>query len=135
MRIEGWESRLVEIIEFARHQPYVLGSHDCFRVACMVVASLTGVDRWPELCGYKTRRQSKVSIAKHGKTFEEAGDWFFGADRIDVRHARRGDICALQTPDGEKHLGVCLGAEVALLADDGLVYLPTLSCLCAWRVG
>ena len=135
MRIEGWESRLMTIVDDARAQPYALGSHDCFRVACRVVEALTGIDRWPELSGYKTKRQSKMRIAKYGSTFEEAGDWFFGAARVDVRLARRGDICALQTTDGEKHLGVCIGAEVALLADAGLVYLPTLDCLCAWRVG
>lgn len=135
MRREGWESRLVEIVESARSKPYDLGTHDCFRVACLVVDALTGVNRWPGLSGYKTKRQAKARLAKRGKTFEDAGDWFFCSDRVDVRMARRGDICAVQTVDGEKHLGVCLGAAVALLAPDGLTYTPTLNGLCAWRVG
>jgi len=134
-RLEGWERRLEAVIEAARARPYALGEHDCFRVACATVEALTGVDRWPEFVGYRTRRAAMVKLAAHGSTFEAAGDWFFGVGRSDVRFARRGDLCCVQTVDGEKHLGVCLGAEVALLAVGGLRYEPTLLCLCCWRVG
>jgi len=76
-----------------------------------------------------------LKLAEHGSSFEAAGDWFFGAPSVDVRLARRGDICCVQTVDGEKHLGVCLGAEVVLLAPEGLISTPLPSCRCAWRVG
>lgn len=135
MRLEGWEGRLDALIQGARGRAYELGEHDCFRLACAVVHALTGVDRWPEFSGYRSRREALLKIARHGRSFEAAGDWFFGAPAVDTRHARRGDICALQTVDGEKHLGVCLGAEVAMLAPEGLVYTPTATCLCCWRVG
>lgn len=135
MRLEGWERRLDAVVEAARERPYALGEHDCFRVACRVLEALTGVDRWPEFSGYTTRREAMRKLAEYGSTFEASGDWFFGDTSIGVRWARRGDICCIQTEDGEKHLGVCLGAETALLAPDGLTYVPTLTCLCAWRVG
>jgi hypothetical protein len=135
VRREGWERRLLAVIEAARAKPYALGEHDCFRLACQTVEALTGVDRWPEFAGYRTRREAMRKLAEHGSTFEAAGDWFFGAPRVDVRLARRGDICCVQTVDGEKHLGVCLGAEVALLGPEGLAYTPLLTCRCAWRVG
>lgn len=135
MRLEGWEGRLDGLIEGARARPYELGTHDCFRLACAVIEALTGADRWPEFAGYRTRREALLLIARHGSSFELAFDWFFGAPRVDVKLARRGDLCALQSADGQKHLGVCLGARTALLADEGLTFAPTLSCLCAWRVG
>jgi len=135
MRLEGWEKRLFAVIDEARAKPYALGEHDCFRVACKTVEALTGVDRWPEFAGYKTRREAMRKLAKHGATFEAAGDWFFGGESVEVRFARRGDICCVQSVDGEKHLGVCLGAEVVLLAPEGLIATPLPSCRCAWRVG
>jgi len=135
VRLEGWEKRLFAELEAARHKPYALGEHDCFRLACRVIEALTGVDRWPEFAGYTTRREAMLKLARHGSTFEAAGDWFFGAPSIDVRFARRGDICCIQDADGEKHLGVCVGADVALLAPDGLTHRRLLDCICAWKVG
>ncbi len=135
IRLDGWESRLVAVIEDARAQPYVLGQHDCLRIALRTVEALTGVDRWAEFQGYSTKREAMATIARFGSNFEAAISWFFGAPSVDTRLARRGDICLVETVDGEKHLGVCLGRDTALLAPDGLIYFPTLSCQCAWRVG
>ena len=134
-RIEGWEQRLDAVIENARSRPYELGTHDCFSLACTVQAALTGVDRWPEFSGYRSKREALARIAEHGSTFEQAGDWFFGGGHVDMRLARRGDIVALRTEDGQKHLGVCLGDRVACLLADGLGFIPPSACLCAWRIG
>ena len=134
-RIEGWEGRLNGVMEAARHEPYALGSHDCFRLACRVVEALTGIDRWPEFMGYRTKREAVEAIAVHGSNFEAAGDWFFEVENVKPAYARRGDIVALQTDDGEKHLGVCLGIQAAYLAPDGLTFIPTITALCAWRIG
>jgi hypothetical protein len=135
-RIEGWESRLIAAVEAARWTRYELGVHDCFRVACHVVEALTGVDRWPEFAGrYHDKRGAVALLAEHGKTFEAAFDWFFDTPHVPVQEAARGDIVALRTADGEKHLGVCLGCDVAFLAPEGLLFLQRSSAHCAWRVG
>lgn len=134
-RIEGWESRLAAVLEAARHAPYELGEHDCFRLVCRVIEALTGVDRWPTFAGYRTRGEALRAIATFGSSFEAAFDWFFGAPAVAVATARRGDVLAIATPDGDKHLGVCVGAQAAFLAPQGLLFVPTASCLCAWRVG
>lgn len=135
MRLEGWEGRLAGVIEAARLEPYELGVHDCFKVACAALEALSGIDRWPEFAGrYRTRREALALIAKRGRTFELAFDWFFGSPHVCTAQAQRGDICAVGTPDGEKHLGVCLGADTAFLEDQGLVRVPTLTCLCCWRL-
>lgn len=134
-RLEGWEERLAAVIERARATPYRLGEHDCFRVACATVQALTGVDRWPEFAGYRTKREALARIAERGSNFEAAGDWFFGGGRCDVKLARRGDIVAFSSLNGEKHLGVCLGEETACLTEGGLSRVPTAACICAWRIG
>lgn len=135
MRIDGWESRLWKVINAAKDSPYVLGSHDCFRLACGVLEAITGVDRWSEFQGlYSTTGEAKRLIAKHGRTFEEAFTWFFGIESKPPKFARRGDIVAIEA-GGEKHLGVVLGAKAAFLAPEGLLFVLTRSCLCCWRVG
>ena len=135
-RLEGWEQRLDALIEAARDRPYVLGEHDCFRVACAVIEALTGVDRWPEWAGrYSTKREALVLLAQYGSSFEAAGDRFFDSPRMDWKLARRGDIVALATPDGEKHLGVVLDHRAAFLGVGGLSWFPASAALCAWRIG
>ena len=134
MRTPGWEGRLAQVIEAARTAPYQLGVHDCFRFACAAIEAVTGRDRWPEFAGYVTKRDALALIARHGSHFEAAFDWFFGRTREPWQHARRGDILALATPDGEKHLGVCNGSEVAFLSERGLVFVPISCCLCSWSV-
>ena len=148
MRLEGWERRLFDVIEDARVQPYVLGEHDCFRVACRVIDALTGIDRWPEFKGYKTRREALRNIATRGKSFTDAGDWFFGVQGMPPALARRGDIAAITTDEPiknneglivgeykEHHLAVVMGKQCAGLTESGLVWLPVKTALCAWRVG
>lgn len=135
-RVEGWETRLAEVFEWARSRPYVLGSHDCFRVTCRTVQALTGVDRWPEFEGrYTTKRESLALLARYGSSFEAAFDWFFGVQRENPRLARRGDIVKCVDETGEAHLGVCCGAEVAVLREHGLSFAPLEAAHCCWRVG
>lgn len=134
MRLQGWEKRLDTLIEDARSRQYRIGEHDCFRLACAAVKTLTGRDRWPEFRGrYATQREAMRLLAKHGTTFEAAGDWFFGSDRIQPSFARRGDIMVIED-EQHKHLGVCVGAVTAFLAPGGLVFVPTLSCTTGWRI-
>lgn len=134
MRIQGWEGRLNAVIDDARARPYVLGEHDCFRVACRVVEALTGVDRWPDFAGYTTKREALAKIAAHGRSFEAAGDWFFG-ERIALNFARRGDIAALGKLYGEKPLGVVMGRHLYVMCELGLTAVPLREAHCAWRVG
>ena len=137
MRIEGWESRLHAVIEAARDVPYQLGVHDCFRLACAAVNALTGVDRWPSFAGqYSTRNEAVRHIARVGSSFEAAASVCFASPALDdMRLARRGDLCAYRDEAGEKHLGVCMGAQVAVLGVAGLAWVPRRSCHACWRIG
>jgi hypothetical protein len=133
--MQGWESRLAALVESVRARPYALGEHDCFRFACGAVEAMTGEDRWPEFAGrYSTKREALVLLATYGRTFEDAFTWFFRTQPVKPALARRGDVLAFEE-DGEKHLGVCLGARTAGLGEDGLLFVRTLACTCAWRIG
>jgi hypothetical protein len=134
VRLEGWESRLNDVIESARHTPYKLGTHDCFRVACMAVEALTGIDHWPKWEGrYSNRREALILIHQYGGGFTPAASKLFGCEPVSMRFARRGDIA--EYADAEQHLGVCLGERVAVLGAEGLHYAPLLVCRHAWRIG
>ena len=134
-RLDGWEAGLNAAIDEARGWKYDLGKRDCFRLVCNVVKALTGEDRWSEVRGYKTRRQALARIAVYGKTFEDAGDGFFRGPRIPWAMAQRGDIVAFATVDGQKHLGVCVGATFAGVTDEGLIFTNMSAAICAWRIG
>lgn len=135
MRLDGWESRLSLLVEEARHRPYALGEHDCFRLACRAVEALTGVDRWTPHAGYRTRREALVALASHGSTFEDSMDRVLDCPRAAVADACRGDIVCVQSADGEKHLGVVTGRDAAFLGPEGIRWVAVSACVAAWRVG
>lgn len=156
-RKQGWEARLAESIESARPKRYVLGQHDCLRVALGAVEALTGIDMWSRFAGkYASRREALRLIAdrarwdefygdalepervreareKCGSIFEVVFSLLFESLPEDMRLARKGDI--VKYVDREEHLGVCLGAHVAVLKDDGLAFIPRSKCSLCWRIG
>lgn len=135
MRLEGWEGRLAAVIEAARGEPYELGRHDCFRVVCRGVQALTGVDLWSEWAGaYRTRGQALRRIAEYGGTFDGAFSKLFGVESTDMRQARQGDVAKF-VENGAPHLGLCVGAEVAVLGEKGLLFVPATACERCWRIG
>jgi hypothetical protein len=135
-RLDGWEGRLAAVLKGARTRPYVLGTHDCFRVACAAVQALTGVDHWPDWAGrYSTRREALRLIAAYGGTFTGAYSRLFGSEPVAMSFAQRGDIAEYIDPTGEAHLGVMNGASVLVLGADGLFGVGLFDCRHAWRIG
>jgi hypothetical protein len=136
VRLPGWEERLASVIERAWAEPYVLGRHDCFRVACAALAALTGEDRWPQWAGrYTSKSESYALIRRYGGSFDRAFDWFFGIENEPARRARRGDIVKYVDATGEAHLGVCLAPGVAVLGERGMELIELAACCCCWRIG
>ena len=136
MRKQGWEQQLEKTIEEARNKPYALGQHDCFSLACAVVAALTGRDHWPEFVGkYSTFEEAIALIHAWGPTFEEAFDQLTGEGRMAKHFQRRGDIGCYKDARGIKHLGICVGALAALMSEEGLVFVPAEELDPWWRIG
>ena len=136
-RRNDWPERLVAVVEAIRHQPYLLGEHDCLRLACAAVEAMTGTDFWPRFAGYKTKRQALVTIARIAPSLGEAVTKTLGVEPSPVRSAWRGDLVLYRDERGEDHLGVCMGRLVILRAPEGTLSMsidhPGL--MTAWRVG
>jgi hypothetical protein len=135
-RLPGWEDRFAAVIVEARSKAYRLGEHDCFRVACSVVEALVGVDLWQQWAGkYKTDIKALRLIAQFGKDFTSAASKLFGSEPRPVAFARRGDICEYVDERGKQHLGILIGAEVAVLGETGLLSISRGRCQHCWRIG
>lgn len=137
IRREDWPARLADAVASACRRPYVLGEWDCLRFSCECIAVMTGVDLWPRFAGYKTKRQALVTIARIAPTLGEAITAVLDVSPGPVLPARRGDIALYRDPTGEDHIGVVVGAHVAVLGPDGLlqVKLTDGGLVSAWRVG
>lgn len=135
-RLPGWESRLAAVLAAARAQPYVLGEHDCFRLACAAVEALTGVDHWPRWAGtYRTPRQALARIVAFGGDFQRAFSRLFGGGLQPMARARRGDIALYVDAGAQSHLGVVVGAQVVVLGEQGVLALKRGQCVGCWRIG
>jgi hypothetical protein len=136
MKQQGWEERLLKTLESSVSVEYRLGVHDCFTVACAAVNVQLGTEHGKDIVSkYSTRDEAVALLGAWGATYEEAFDKYFGLARVPVLLARRGDLLAVRTDDGEKHLAVCVGERMACLGPDGLRYAPVSAAHCAWRVG
>jgi len=136
-RRTDWPERLLEAMEAARRKPYVLGEHDCLRVACAAVEAMTGMNYWPRFAGYTTKRQALVTIARIAPSLGEAVTAVLGVQPSPVASAWRGDIVLYRDTMGEDHLGVVMGLQVLLTAPEGTLSIridhPGL--LASWRIG
>lgn len=131
-----WPERLAEEVDKARKKPYVLGEHDCLRFTCACIQAMTDVDFWPRFAGYSTKRGALVTIARIAPSLGGAVDIVLNQERRPALMAKRGDVVLYADPQGE-HLGVCIGASVAVLSDTGLLFVnikhPGL--LGSWSIG
>ncbi len=137
IRQEGWPERFAEVVAQAQDRHYVLGEWDCLRFSCAAIEAITGHDFWPRFAGYKTKRQALVTIARIGPSLGEAVSEVLMQSPMRPPASRRGDLLLYRCPLGEDHLGMCLGARVAVLAATGLWQVPLTDhgLLASWRIG
>lgn len=133
MRVDGWEIRLAEAIEEARHRPFEWGAHDCATWAIDVRRALTGEDMAAEWRGrYRTAKGAARHMMKSGyATLADAARDKLGEPLPTVRMAQRGDI--VLDPEGEA-LGICAGRICLFLSEAGLTDRALVACSMAWRV-
>lgn len=136
-RLDGWEARLAEVFKAASAEPYVLGQHDCFSVACAAIKALTGADHWPAWQGtYSTQREALRRIVEFDERgFTAAFSRLFGVLPMAMENARRGDIAAFVDPRGMPHLGIVTGVSVAVLGEQGMLHVNRSACAHVWMIG
>lgn len=134
-RLPGWEDRLAGIVSAARLKPYVIGEHDCFRVATAVVQALTGQDLWAPWSGkYRSKTAALKRIAAFAGDFTAAASKLFAVEPRAMAFARRGDVCEFFFND-EQHLGIVVGLNVVVLGEQGLIQVPRTDCKHFWAIG
>lgn len=147
-RLPDWETRFNAVLAAAYGKPYRLGEHDCFRLACANIEALVGVNRWPLFAGrYHTARECLALLCEHGRSFTEAGTWFFGSAPVGWKQARRGDVAEWRDARGAAHLVIVRGADCVGLIEvrEGSLAgvplpgsaqaIPLHACAHVWRVG
>jgi cell wall-associated NlpC family hydrolase len=136
-RRADWPERLAEVVAQANDRPYVLGEWDCLRFSCAVIDAMTGHDYWPRFDGYKTKRQALVTIARIAPTLGEAVTKVIEQPPQSPLMAQRGDLVLYRDRVREDHLGIALGATVAVLGPAGLIHgaLTDAGMRHCWRIG
>lgn len=136
MRYEDWPERLNAEVQKARGKAFVWGTCDCALWALEVVAALTGTDHVATVRGtYESRDGALRCLASNwGCGLEDAVTILLGEPLPTPLYAQRGDVVSIGTDDGPA-LGICLGAELAFLAQEGgLTLRPITEAGRAWRV-
>jgi hypothetical protein len=133
MKIAGWETVLAAAVVDARIRTFIWGTHDCATWAFDLRRDLTGGEDTAALWRgrYRTARGAARVMRRLGWTsMSEAGGALLRMPLANVRLAQRGDL--VLSPDATS-FGVCLGAQVAFLAPEGLTLRALTSCALAWR--
>jgi hypothetical protein len=132
VRVEGWETRLAEAVAAAQARPFAWGEHDCATWAFDVRRALTGADAAEAWRGrYRTAIGARRVLRRvlRADSHQAAATAILGAPLATQLLAQRGDIVLLSDA-----FGVCLGADCAFLAPNGLTFRPLSETELAWRV-
>lgn len=134
-RPDGWEIRLRELIESARHKPFAWGSHDCATFAIEDYKAMTGE---PPAFLFEWHDQQGAEAILAARSLEDMGRAMFGEPLEGWMAARRGDIALVSTTFAEPlHIafGIVTGGTVAVPGAECLQFVPLRKVLKSWRVG
>ncbi len=135
MRSHDWPEKLHEVIAEAKKKTFEWGNHDCALFVFDCIQAMTEID-------YATRFRRKytneLSSRRALRKIEDVGglvelfDKFLG-ERIELSHAKRGDVVILM--DGRREvLGIIVGKCVVFLSQKGIQLRVLSECKFAWGV-
>ncbi len=137
-RVADWDVRLAAFLRARRAQGFAWGQRDCALFAADWVKEATGEDPAAAYRGkYRTAAGALKALRRQGHgDLAEAVTAALGPPLETTALMGRGDIGQVQSIDSafEGALGVCAGADIAVLSEDGVVLLPRKAALKAWRV-
>ena len=128
MRREDWEKRLMAYLE--QVGPFEWGENDCCLFAANGVLAMTGEDYAKPYRGYKTAKGALGKLKDLG--VDGVATKALGEPKQPA-FAKRGDVVSFESGDGLA-LGLCIGAKIAAVGQDGLIMLPMSQAIQAWSV-
>ena len=135
-RFDDWPKRLQAELDHAAGVPFEWGTNDCITFAARVVKAITGTDLMlPHQGAYSTAQGAWLVLKRLGyRDVEAAVGATLGAPLDSVFLAQRGDVVVFDDADGRLGVGICVGEDIAVLALQGLAFLPVVRAKRAWRV-
>jgi len=131
-----WPEALASEIARAWTKPFTWGANDCCLFACDCVLAMTGTDIASSFRGYRNVEEAKDILKRFGGVGGVAEDVArqYGVSQIPALMGQRGDIFLIDVGHGET-LGVGAGERILCPGFRGLVSLPQLQAIRAWKIG
>lgn len=133
MRVADWPERLAEFVAEHRSVAFEWGVTDCVLFAAAWIERATGADPLGDLRGQWTDMVSAVRLLRDLGGLRAAVESQLGEPLPAVLLAQRGDVALIERED-ERGLGVVIGAEVAVLTEQGIGFVRLSEASVAWRV-
>jgi hypothetical protein len=128
MRFQNWEKLLNDYL--SQVGPFEWGANDCCLFAANGVFAITGEDYAKPYRGYKTAKGALGKLKDIG--VDGVATKALGEPKPPTL-AKRGDVVSFESGDGLA-LGLCIGAKIAAVGQDGLIMLPMNQAIQAWSV-
>jgi hypothetical protein len=128
MRFQNWEKLLNDYL--SQVGPFEWGANDCCLFAANGVFAITGEDYAKPYRGYKTAKGALGKLKDIG--VDGVATKALGEPKPPTL-AKRGDVVSFESGNGLA-LGLCIGAKIAAVGQDGLIMLPMNQAIQAWSV-
>jgi len=127
----NWSQAMWTAIEARAATPFAWGSNDCCLFVAHVVDAMTNGRFVQQLSQRYTDHASALRyIASEGGIGPAVSEYLGQASRI---RPQRGDVVLWAGDKGET-LGLCVGAELAAMGPDGVVFVPKSLTLETWTI-
>jgi hypothetical protein len=130
-RQHDWVAQMWSCIEDHGDAVFAWGVNDCCLFTARVIDRMTGTDHELDLqAAYSDEATALAYIASHGD-LQTAVSSHLGAPA--AGRAQRGDAVMVDGGAGYA-VGICVGSSVALLQQQGLVFLPRSEIITRWAI-
>ena len=119
---------LAAYIAARQDMPFAWGQNDCVTFAAGAVHALTGLDPLAGIARWKTERGAMMALKRRGGLIAAVSSVL---PTIALAHAHRGDIAAVEGPDGP-YLMVIEGVTLVGPSPQGLDRHPRAAMIHAW---
>jgi len=129
-----WPQRLANFVQSRATTPFAWGQNDCCSFAADAVLMMTGSDPMRLLRGRYSTERGAMRLMKKAGGLGPLVSRYMGAPIESPVVASRGDVVLVPVSPARSGLGICVGADVAVVGEHGVLMINMTSALAAWRV-